>query len=73
MAITMLESPVRNKTYGSPKAWDYMEKYLCGNHDFKACIYYLKGEAQALARLGTELIRVASLGSIEFLALLFNN
>ena len=32
-----------------------------------------KGEAQALARLGSEFIRVGSLGSKELLALLCNN
>ena len=39
MALIMLKSPVRDKTYGNPEAWDYMETYLCGERDYKACIY----------------------------------
>ena len=50
-----------------------METYLCGRRDYQACIHYLRGKAQALARLGLELIRVGSLGSKELLALLCNN
>ena len=68
MALIMLGSPHRDKTFGNPEAWEYMETYLCGEKDYQACIHYLKGEAQALARLGSELIRVGSLGSEELLA-----
>ena len=62
-AIVMLESPGRSKTFENLEAWDYMELYLCGERDYQACIHYLKGEAQALARLGLELIGVESKGS----------
>ena len=71
-ALIMLESPHRDKTFVNLEAWEYMETYLCGEGDYQACIHYLKGEAQALARLGLELIRVGSLGSKEHLALLCN-
>ena len=71
-ALIMLESPVRDKTFGNLEAWKYMETYLCCERDYQACIHYLRGEAQALARLGLELIRVGSLGSGELLALLCN-
>ena len=67
--IIVLESPIRDKTYVTPEAWDNMETYLCGKNEFQVCIYYLKGEAQALAKLWTELIRVVSLKSQELLAL----
>ena len=72
-ALIMLESPVRDETFGNLEAWEYMETYLCGERDYQACIHYLKGEAQALDRLGLELVRVGSLRSEELLALLFNN
>ena len=36
MAIILLESPAWDKVYGTPEAWDYMETYLCGEHDPKA-------------------------------------
>ena len=71
-ALIMMESPHKDKTFGNLEAWEYMETYLCGERDYQACIYYLRGEAQALARLGLELIRVGSLGSKELLALLCN-
>lgn len=41
-----VREPVRDNTYCSPEACDYMEAYLCGEHEFHACIHYLKGEAQ---------------------------
>ena len=44
-AIIMLESPAKDKAYGTLKAWDYMETYLCGEHDLQACIHYLLGKA----------------------------
>ena len=66
----MLESPVRDKTYGTPELWDYMEMYLCGKHNFQACVHYLKGEAQALEKLGLQLISVGPLGSKELLTLI---
>ena len=72
-ALIMLESPRRDESFGNPEAWEYMETYLCGEKDYQACVYYLRGEAQALARLGSGLIRVGSLGSEELLALLCNN
>ena len=72
-ALIVLESPCRDKTFGNLEAWEYMETYLCGERDYQACIHYLRGEAQALARLSLELIRAGSLGSKEFLALLCNN
>ena len=72
MALIMLESPVRDKTFGNLEAWEYMETCLCGERDYQACINYLRGEVQALDRLGLELIRVGSLGSKELLALLCN-
>ena len=50
-----------------------METYLYGKRDYQACIHYLRGEAQALARLGLEFIKVRLLGSEELLALLCNN
>ena len=71
-AIIILESPARDENYGTPEAWTYMETYLCGERNNQACIFYLKGWAQALARLGTDLIKVGSLGSKELLALLCN-
>ena len=57
-ALIMLESPVRDETFGNLEAWEHTETYLCGESDYKACIFYLEGEAQALARLGLELIRL---------------
>ena len=69
----MLESPVRYKIFGDLEAWDYIETYLCGERDYQACIHYLKGEAQALDRLGLELIILGTLRSEELLALLCNN
>ena len=70
-ALIMLGSPERDETFGNLEAWEYMETYLFSERDYQACIHYLKGEAQALARLGLKLIRVDSLGSKELLALLF--
>ena len=72
-ALIMLESPHKDESFGNLDAWEYMETYLCGEKDYQACVHYLRGEAQALARLGLELIRVGSLGSEELLALLCNN
>ena len=72
MALIMLESPERDETFGNLEAWEYMEIYLCGKRDYQACIHCLRGEAQALARLSSELIWVESLGSKELLALLCN-
>ena len=60
-ALIMLESPYKDNTFGSLEAWEYMETYQCSERDYQACIHYLKGEAQALARLGLELIRVGSM------------
>ena len=73
MAILLLESPAQDKIYGTPKSLDYMEIYLCGKHNLQACFHYLKGKAQALARLGPEFVRVGSLGAKELLALLCNS
>ena len=50
-ALIMLESPHRDETFGNLEAWEYMETYLCGERDYQACIHYLRGESQALARL----------------------
>ena len=61
-ALIMLESPHRDESFGNLDAWEYMETYLCGKKDYQACVHYLRGEAQALARLGSELVRVGSLG-----------
>ena len=57
-ALIMLESPERDEIFGNLEAWGYMDAYLCGERDYQVCIHYLKGETQALARLGLELIRV---------------
>ena len=32
-ALIMLESPHRDKTFGNPEAWEYMETYLCSERD----------------------------------------
>ena len=72
-ALIMLESLERDETFGNLEAWEYMEMYLCGERDYQACIHCIRGEAQALARLGLELIRAGSLGSEELLTLLCNN
>ena len=55
-AIFILESPARDKAFGTPEAWEYIETYLCGEHDLQACVCYLKGYAQALARLSWNLL-----------------
>ena len=60
-AITNLESPARDKAFGTPEARDYNETYLCGEHDLQACVQYLKGKAQALASLGSEFNKAGSL------------
>ena len=71
-ALIMLESLVRDETFGNLEAWEYIETHLCGKRDYQACIRYLRGKAQALARPGLELIRVGSLGLKELPDLLCN-
>ena len=55
-AMLMLESPARDRAFGTSEAWEYIETYLCGEHDLQACVYYLKGKDQDLAKLGSEFI-----------------
>ena len=55
-AIIKSEISVKDKTYGTSEAWDYMETYLCGKQNLQAFFQYLKGKAQALARLGSKFI-----------------
>ena len=38
-ALSMLESPHRDKTFGNPEAWEYMETYLCGERDYQVLEY----------------------------------
>ena len=45
-AINMLESPVRDKAYGTTEAWTYKEILMCGERIYQASIHYLKGKSQ---------------------------
>ena len=72
-ALIMLESSERDETFGNLEAWEFMATNLCGKRDYQSLHLLLRGEAQALARLGLKLIRVGSLGPKELLALLCNN
>ena len=52
-ALIMLEAEEPNKDFGCVVAWEYISTYLCGENDWKSCCHFLRGETQALARLGT--------------------
>ena len=72
-ALIMLEAEEPNKDLRSIEAWEYISTYLCGENDQKSCCHFLRGETQALARLGTFHIQVGKQGSKELLSLLCNN
>ena len=72
-ALIMLEAEEPSKDFGSIEAWEYISTYLCGENDQRSCCYFLRGETQALARLGTFQVRVGKQGSRELLSLLCNN
>ena len=71
-ALIMLEAEEPNKDFGSIEAWEYISTYLCGENGQKSCEFFLRGETQALARLGTFQIWVGKQGSKELLSLLCN-
>ena len=71
-ALIMLEAEEPNKDFGSIEAWEYISTYLCGENDRKFCCHFLRGETQALSRMGTFKIRVGKQGSKELLSLLCN-
>ena len=50
-----------------------IRKHICVENAIVKLAFTLKGEEQALARIGTELIKVGYLGSKELLALLCNS
>ena len=68
----MLEAEEPNKDFGSIEAWEYISTNLCGENDQKSCCHFLRGETQALARMGTFQIWVGKQGSKELLSLLCN-
>ena len=68
----MLEAEEPSKDFGSIEAWEYISTYLCGENDQRFCCHFLRGETQALARLGTFQVRVGKQGSKELLSLLCN-
>ena len=69
-ALIMLEAEESNKDFGSVEAWEYISTYLCGENDRKSCCHFLRGETQALARMGTFQIQVGTQGSKELFSLL---
>ena len=71
-ALIMLEAEEPNKDFRSIEAWEYISTYLCGENDRKSCCHILRGETQALARMGTFQIQVGKQGSKEVLSLLCN-
>ena len=71
-ALIMLEAEEPSKDFGSIEAWEYISTYLCGENDQRSCCHFLRGETQALARLGTFQVRVGKQGSKELLSLLCN-
>ena len=71
-ALIMLEAEERDKNLGNREAWEYISTYLCGENDRKSCCHFLRGETQALAKLGTFQIRVGKQGSKELFSLLCN-
>ena len=71
-ALIMLEAEEPNKDFGCVETWEYISIYLCGENDQKSCCHFLRGEMQALARLGAFQIWVGKQGSGELLSLLCN-
>ena len=69
-ALIMLEAEEPNEDFGSIESWEHISTYLCGENDQKSRCHFLRGETQALARLGTFQIRVGKQGSKELLSLL---
>ena len=61
-----------SKDFRSIEAWEYISTYLCGENGQRSCCHFLRGETQALARLGTLQVRVGKQGSKELLSLLCN-
>ena len=61
-ALIMLEAEEPNKDFGSIEAWEYISTYLCGENDQRSCCHFLRGETQALARLGTFQVRARKTG-----------
>ena len=72
-ALIMLEAEEPSKDFGSIEAWEYISTYLCGENDQRSCCHFLRGETQALARLGTFQIQVGKQGSKELLSILCNS
>ena len=50
--LIMLEAEEQDENFGCIEAWEYISNYLCGEHGRKSCCCFLRGETQALARLG---------------------
>ena len=72
-ALIMLEAEEPNEDFGSIEAWEYISTYLCGENDLKSCCHFLRGETQALARMGTFQIQVGKQDSKELISLLRNS
>ena len=68
----MLEAEELNKDFGSVEAWEYISAYLCGENDQKSCCHFLRGETQALDRMGTFQMWGRKTGFKELFSLLFN-
>ena len=73
MAILMLSLEERDPAFGNEAAWDFIATELIGENNRKAVLHYLKGEMRPLVRLGTDSIRIASIGAKELLSLLHNS
>ena len=71
-ALIMLEAEEPNEDFGSIEAWEYISTYLRGENDQRSFCHFLRGETQALARLGTFQVWVGKQGSKELLSLLCN-
>ena len=71
-ALIMLEAEEPSKDFKSIEAWEYISTYLCGENYWRSCCHFLRGETQALSRLGSFQVRVGKQGSKELLSLLCN-
>ena len=64
----MLEAEELNKDFGCVEAWEFIGFYICRENDQKSFCHFLKGETQALARLGTFQIWAGKQDSRELLS-----
>ena len=70
--LRMLRSEDQDDSFSNPNAWDYIDLYLVGPNNKRACIYYLQEYYKELTLLSNDEVTIARQASNKLMALICN-